>query len=143
MEKIKIENFLKDYPERNFPEYKHLDAKKSFKIKKYFYRKLNVDNGLSLVKKINELSIIDNIIKSNCETLNIKQGLLSKGIHYGNNVYINWSRFDDIYQFRIDDLEKYFDYLWYESADDIDIFDCSLSWIVSITDYGTVTFLRL
>jgi hypothetical protein len=39
-------------------------------------------------------------------------------ISSGESVYINWYRFNNIDEMRLDDLERYFDDIWYPGADD-------------------------
>jgi len=58
-------------------------------------------------------------------------------------IYINWYQFDDIDLINTSDLNKYFDDIWFPSADDIDLFDESLNWIVSIRHDGNVCFLKI
>ncbi len=50
-------------------------------------------------------------------------------------VYINWDDFTTIVRMRFKDLTEHFHYVWYPGPDDIEIFDDSLSWILSV-DHG-------
>ena len=57
-------------------------------------------------------------------------------------IFINWARFEEVDAFQTTDVARYFDDLWYPVADDIDLFDASLNWLVSIRHDGSVSFLR-
>lgn len=62
-------------------------------------------------------------------------------IKYSEYVYINWYKFDDIDQMKFDDFCMFFDYIWYPSSDDIEIFDESLSWIILIHHTGDIKYI--
>ena len=64
--------------------------------------------------------------------LNIKPNL---------QVYLNWYSFTDIDILNIIFLDKYFFDIWYPISDDIDIFDESLNWFLSIRHDGNVVLL--
>jgi hypothetical protein len=59
-----------------------------------------------------------------------------------DEVFINWYRFDQMDSISFDDLAKYFDDIWYPSADDIDIVDSSLEWILQIDHDGYIKVLK-
>lgn len=40
------------------------------------------------------------------------------------------------------DLANFFDYIWFPSSDDVDIFDASFDWILSIDHAGFVKLLN-
>lgn len=42
----------------------------------------------------------------------------------------------------INELDKYFYDIWFPIADDIDLFDKSLSWILSIRHDGCITYIK-
>lgn len=44
---------------------------------------------------------------------------------------------------RFKDLTEHFDYIWYPGPDDIEIFDDSLSWILSVDHGGYLRVLVL
>ncbi len=53
-------------------------------------------------------------------------------------VYINWYQFDDIDEMMLTDLCEYFNDIWYPGPDDIEIFDSTLSWILSVSHDGDI-----
>lgn len=61
----------------------------------------------------------------------------------GEKALVNWYRLDEIDEMNMSDFSRYFDDLWYPAADHIDVFDHTISWIVSIDYSGTLSLLRL
>ena len=53
-------------------------------------------------------------------------------------IYINWNDFEKIDKIDVDFLDKYFDDIWFPSVDDIEIFDDTFNWMISIRHYGSV-----
>lgn len=58
-------------------------------------------------------------------------------------VYVNFWRFDDVDELRLDELSRRFDDIWFEVTDDIEIFDDSLSWYLSVSHDGAVGIYRV
>ena len=71
-------------------------------------------------------------------------GMFSKlGIKHQSHVFLNWYRFDNIDEIEVDGLNTYFADIWYPSTDDIDLFDNTFKWIVSIRHDGQISRGRL
>lgn len=51
-------------------------------------------------------------------------------------VLLNWGRWDDVDTMRLGDVVKHFSNLWYPKADDVDILDEDLKWLVSVDHDG-------
>jgi hypothetical protein len=51
-------------------------------------------------------------------------------------IYINWDDLTTIDPMRFKDLTEHFDSVWYPGPDDTEIFDASLSWILSVDHEG-------
>ena len=81
---------------------------------------------------------INNFDANNEQDFNIKKIFqhLDKDVTF--KVYINWFRFDNIDQMKFNDFSTYFYDIWFPSVDDIDLFDESYSWIVSIRHDGMI-----
>jgi len=145
MEGFKIEHFNKDNPSIKFPKFSALSPKKADKI----YQKLSVKLGKDIlpqkiiVKKIFQLGVLIEGINADEDDFVLKKVFDSIGIIPLENVYINWYHFDDIDEIRFSDLDRYFDHIWYPGPDDIDIFDQSFSWILSISHDGSINILNL
>lgn len=146
MDQIKIDNFIRENPGREFPYNTRADDIECANIRRVLSKKLHLDSKddrLLLVNKVDELAdIIDNL--SSCDKdFNLEKVLTSLKINCQDDVYINWYRYDDIDIMRLIGLVKHFDDVWYPDKDDVDIFDGSLSWVLSINHHGQVKLLRL
>lgn len=145
MDKIKINNFLNEFPGREFPEYELLSKNICSDIAKSIQMKFSLSNtadGLTMVKAINALSKSCEIASHIGEEFNLNLLLNACGIDAAEVVYINWHRFDKIDRLKLNDLAVHFYDIWYADVDDIDIFDYSLNWILSIRHDGHVKLLR-
>ncbi len=65
------------------------------------------------------------------------------GIPVPNEVFINFERFNSIDVFLFNDFCKYFGDIWYPAADDIEVFDATFNWIVSVKHYGLVHYAKI
>ena len=139
MENVKIDNFQKAFPDQEFPPFSHLNIQIATKFKVLLGRKLGIANpadGLELIRKLvatgtahPEYGVVEDV-------LSLGQVLASTNLSRPESVYLNWHRFDDIDSLKTVDFEAYFPDIWYPSADDLDVFDDSLKWILTITHNG-------
>ena len=75
------------------------------------------------------------------EHFDLAQVIATAGIEPRDLVHLNWYRFDRIEQMGLADLIDYFDEIWYPGSDDLDIFDETVQWILSISHHGAVRVL--
>lgn len=145
MEDIKIENFYRENPQGKFPLYMKLDEKNCTEIRKSIARKLGLvtsANDLELVNAVDSSGETYGGMNPNDESFNLSAALCSMKVECSENVFVNWYRYDNIDKFNLLDLTRYFDDIWYPELDDVDIFDESFTWIVSITHSGKITFVK-
>lgn len=145
MDAIKIDNFGREHPNKDFPRFRSLSIASGNKIQKFLERKLGLSpdsSSLELVKELRANSSLIPDVHAESDTFNLRSTLLNEGIVPKGQMFINWYRFDQIDEISLDDLSTYFDDIWYPAADDIDIFDDSISWIMSIGYSGEVMILR-
>ena len=138
MDSFKIKLYEQEY-NKPFPSFKHLTIRECEVIKKKFFFDFQGDNDLKLVNEIRRNEIyINNFDANNEQDFNIKKIFqhLDKDVTF--KVYINWFRFDNIDQMKFNDFSTYFYDIWFPSVDDIDLFDESYSWIVSIRHDGMI-----
>ena len=138
MDSFKIKLYEQEY-NKPFPSFKHLTIRECEVIKKKFFFDFQVANDLKLVNEIRRNEIyINNFDANNEQDFNIKKIFqhLDKDVTF--KVYINWFRFDNIDQMKFNDFSTYFYDIWFPSVDDIDLFDESYSWIVSIRHDGMI-----
>ncbi|HWV16077.1 MAG TPA: hypothetical protein VN030_11670 [Cellvibrio sp.] len=146
MNQLKIDNFIQLHPGKNFPKFTSLDINSVKKVRDAIAHKVNLEGSMTdlfFAQSIDTFSKICVGINAEDIGFSIKQTLLGLGINHLTYVYINWYRYDAIDELSIDGLDEFFDDIWYPAIDDIDIIDINLSWILSITHFGQVKFLRL
>lgn len=141
MEEIKIKNYESDHLGQSFPSFATLGRKDCADKAAAIATKFNIPNGLpglELVKKISSLSEVCAEFDANQANFRMSSVLTSKGIVPNGWIYLNWYRFDKIDKILIVDFEEYFHDIWYPDSDDVDVFDESLDWILSIGHDGRV-----
>ena len=144
MDEHKIENFVKAHPGIAFPTFLHLDSNRAHAIRDTIAKSVNSPefDGLSLVKKLRAISTETSSPQADESTFSVRSLLRWLGIKIPQKVYLNWYRFDDIDQIDLADLDRYFSDIWYPGSDDLDVFDESAEWIVSIAHHGKVRLFR-
>jgi len=98
---------------------------------------------LVLTNRLLELSVPYKGINAENEHFDLAAVAKDLGISAEKKVYVNWYRYDNVDEIQFVDLTKYFDDIWYPGPDDIDIFDATFSWILSISHDGAVRSARL
>lgn len=143
MEKFKIENFEKD-SERVFPKFRSLDTQEIDCIVNRLRTTLaiNLKENLKLTVEIDRRQSILNQFNMHSVDITFSDILIKLNIHSSELVYINWYRYDNIDEMNLKDLVMHFNDIWYPCSDDIDIFDETCKWIVSINHEGYVKFLK-
>jgi hypothetical protein len=143
MESFKIEHFKRDNPTKKFPVFSSLEPSRAKEI----YDRLSdkIDSSLTpdqLAKRINEIGISIESDNAENDDFILKEVFDKIGISPQEKVFINWYHFDDVDEIRFDDLNGFFDDIWYPGSDDIDIFDETFSWILSVYHDGSIKVVR-
>jgi hypothetical protein len=139
METFKIDLFKKEY-KIVFPNFVHLSENECLPLIAQISKKFDLEIN-NLIQSISlRQSYLENIDAK--DGFNLIETLNSISILPLAKIYINWYQFDNIDLLFTSDLNKYFYDIWFPSADDIDLFDESLNWIVSIRHDGIVSFLK-
>lgn len=141
MENFKIDLFVGEY-NINFPEYSPLSEDDCIKIIKKLSEKFGLDflSNEKIAYDLMQRQIILEKVDAK-DNFHLMLALKNLDIIFSSNIYINWYQFRDIDLIKINDLDKYFYDIWFPSADDIDIFDENLNWIVSIRHDGVVSYI--
>ena len=138
MERFKIDFFEKEYG-FSFPEFIHLSEDDSSSVRSQLFNRFGKMDYSTLVEDITSSQSFIEEVDAN-ENFNLIFVLKQLNINYLESVYINWFRFDNIDKIGIMNLDKYFYDIWYPGADDIDVFDSSFNWIISIRHDGCVGY---
>lgn len=145
MQQFKVDYFKREWPGTMFPNYYSLNDEELLIIQnKLFTKFLSNKNGdlLELVQKIEAIGLAVDLVNAMNESFSLLDLFSKKNIYSNDFVYINWYRFDDIDRINFSDLDKFFDDIWYPGSDDIDIFDDSISWILSVKHDGTLALIQ-
>jgi hypothetical protein len=146
MNDAKIENYERQHGVGTFIPFRHLSKEDAATVFRLLKRRLELPDdaeGLRVVEVVEAKSFTLDGVNAEREDFDLKHVLRQLQFDVPDIVYLNWNRFDDIDEIRVTDLFRAFDDLWYPSADDLDIFDTKLNWILSIAHYGAVSALRL
>lgn len=142
MESFKIELFEKENPSRKFPSFSSLDAEGTARVRQCFSQKLNVDEGIdgkALFALLSEQVEAVKGFNANTDSFNIEEVFRHLDIVPNEIISINWQHYDDIDTMSYKDLSTYFEYIWFPGPDDIDVFDDTCGWILSINHEGYIS----
>jgi hypothetical protein len=131
MEEFKIDNLIKDFP-----------------FEKITFKSISLDNQQEVLKELDVDSIFLKIKKREYKfsfLYHQHRKLFSKIFsNYSNKEIIVFNlNFDYMYSIDIDIVIKYFDYIWYEGADDILFFDKSYLWTIYVSHYAEVSCIEI
>ena len=141
MEHFKIEHFERGNPGKSFPKFEPLDKSEVTRIRKELASKVNLEETiapLTLIKHLLSLSEPVEGLDATSEGFDLLSTLKTLGLHPNRWVYINWDRFETIDRMDPMDLSTHFHDIRYPSADDIELFDDTLSWILLIDHSGAI-----
>jgi len=146
MEEGKIEAFKAKHPLQAFPWFRTLGRGDVRNVYSQLCRRVSLPedaDGLSLVRALEHTGEVLEQADLKCFPQDIEDALSRHKIGVTTNVCVNWYRFDEIDELRFDDFLRWFPDLWYTAAEDPDIFDETLEWLLSIRHYGTFVLRRL
>lgn len=142
MEQFKVNNFLKSSTNA-FPVFSQLSPSECQAIRCRLEGALGIKDSresLAIVSELSNRQVAYPDANADSGEFKLQETLRSLGVIAETNILINWHRFDSITRMECADLSKYFSDIWYPSSDDIDVFDSSLKWVVSIRHDGCVFY---
>lgn len=146
MEHFKIEHFERDNLNQRFPAFKSLQEKESSDIRGRLSQKVGISedaDSLILLNRLYEIAQPVEHLDATAADFNLASVLEHESLKPEEDVYINWYRFDNVDRISLKDLTEYWDDIWYPAADDVEVFDDSLKWMLFIHHSGDVSILRL
>ncbi|MEX2110507.1 MAG: hypothetical protein WD802_07890 [Gemmatimonadaceae bacterium] len=146
MHDLKRKNFEEAHPEVPFPQIDALSDDEARELRIRIARRLGCpeDDGLMLVRSLSARSVPVEGVNAESEHFKLLGTLWSLRLRPEQpTVYVNWYRFDQIDRVNLEELARYFGDLWYPSSDDIDIFDDTCDWILSVGHSGDVRIAQL
>lgn len=145
MDKLKIENYAKTFPRVPFPVFESLGAASAERLRDLISEKFELTAGadqLRMIKELDARGLTLEGVDARSGGFNVGKTLHTAGIVPNQQVYLNWYRLDDIDRLRLSDLDEWFEDIWYPDSDDLDVFDDSLTWMLSIAHHGAVKLIR-
>lgn len=143
MEKFKIDNFIREKNDKKFPCYRELPNEESRRILSEISLKIGLQGSpKDIVSEIYNQGILLDTVNAESDDFLLSDVLSFSGITPRLKVFINWYRFDIIDEIIFTDLELYFHDIWYPGPDDIDIFDSTYSWILTVMHHGAVQIFK-
>jgi hypothetical protein len=145
MEKRNIEGFRNAHPGKEFPWCRSLTDVEMREIREVLKDRVglgrNVDR-LDLCKALAAKSKVCQGTDADSESFGLLDCLSRLAIEPREKLLLNFYRYDDIDELLLEDVNEHFEYMWYPGSDDIDIFDNTLSWIVSVSHDGDVSVVK-
>ena len=139
MESFKIEHFQKENPNEQFPYHRHLSDSEESALREKLFEKFGLNAASSPMDMFDAIDLIARDVgDANPDDFSLLEIIKTQEIECEENVFVSWYRFDDIDEFHLKELSKYFDDIWYPSSDDIEIFDRTCSWLISVRHDGAV-----
>jgi len=138
MDEFKISLFEREH-ELSFPKYKTLSNIETQKLVDNLTEKYSINTSNLVLALASKQIFYDET--NGLEGFELKKILANLGIKSSREIFINFYKFEKIDVLNIDDLDKYFYDIWFPSSDDIDLFDESLDWILSIRHDGCISFV--
>lgn len=142
MDRFKIEHFQRDNPGRVFPAFVTLGAAETHALRERLKRQCGLQSGASDLELTRSLAAASTVL-SNADPqgpdFNVATLLRQLNIRPGEEVLVNWYRFDVVDRMRFSDLASHFTDIWYPGSDDIEILDDSCSWILVVPHSGNAS----
>jgi hypothetical protein len=146
MDAFKIRNFVDSHKGEAFPWCRALDTAECIKIRSQIRKKVpisNSDDGSLLLKAIDQMGNLAKNIGAGDSEFSLNAFLISEGIYAKEKVYLNWKQFDELDEMKYADVCEHFDDIWYPGSDDLDFFDDSFEWVLSIAHHGAIKLAKM
>lgn len=129
----KVEVFQVDFPGRPFPWYRLLDEQECANLR------AGLERRIGNVREVQPRQLLWDLWQratsldgdpSDEAAFDPRVLMESLGLVPGQRVYLDWSPFTEVYEMRFNDFVEFFHSLYFPSADDLTVFDDTLSWIL-------------
>lgn len=142
MEAFKLVNFKHEH-NTNMPIVRSIEGSECEAVCRSLFRSWHVTTLEEFFEKEEQELVLLDDINAEDEDFDWNKVFNSIGIPVPNEVFINFERFNSIDVFLFNDFCKYFGDIWYPATDDIEVFDASFNWIVSVKHYGAVHYAKI
>jgi hypothetical protein len=146
MQAFKIREFMKDHPGTAFPAHRTLSAVERKAVTRRIRERLELPEHAALVdiqRTLYEmLSRRPLNVSADDRSFDLTQVIGSVSGYVPNEVFLGWG-LEEIDAMASIEVAKWFDDIWYPSADHLFIFDESVKWFVYVDDEGRVHSTKL
>ena len=128
-----------------FPAFKQLEARSSQDIRRRLAIALCMapaSPGYEIVREVLDRGELVDGVSADSEDFDLRAMMTELGLAWADSLYLNWSQYDHIDEVATEDMATHFSDIWYPSLDDLDIFDSSMAWILSVFHHGAVSILK-
>lgn len=141
----KIENYSSTNLGQKFPAFSTLSNDQAKVLQGLIKERLGLteEGGKTLVAEIQARSEVVPDVNAEEEGFCLGKVLSRLGLPYKESMYLNWRHFDSVDVMLIKDLSEHFSDVWYPGSDDLDIFDATCEWFLSISHFGELRLLQL
>lgn len=140
MDDFKVILFENKY-KKSFPAYRELLTEECRHLLKSICKTYRI-SGEDFAMQLDSMQSVYSELNAADENFKLRNTFLKLDVVFNSTVFVNWFKFKKIDAFHIDDLDKYFDDIWFPVADDIDLFDASFRWVVSIHHEGYISVIH-
>ena len=145
MDEFKQRNFLQANPGEQRIGIEPLPARIAWQLRAEIASRLKVspeDNGLAIVAAIRDRGVRVAGYNAESDAFDLYATITSLDLRCSVILFVNWYRFDALDVVAASELSRRFSDIWYPSADDIEVFDSSCDWLLSIIHTGDVLLTR-
>ena len=146
MESFKIEHFRRDNGQSAVLRYQRLSDPEAAELASKLRERLELSRETTSIDLLNHLQLRSSAlpgVNADSDEFELDRVFKQLRLPLSANTYVNWSHFDDVDEVNTADLLKWFDYLWYPGADDVDLMPENIEWVLSVQHSGAVRFLDL
>ena len=141
MEEFKINHYERINGKGSFPSCRSLSEHESASVRERMAHSLGScgkASGIEILQRLLAIGEEVGTVDACAGHFDLQKVFEKCGITCSEEVMINWYRFDRIDVIETQQMISHFDDIWYPSSDDIDIFDWSMRWVISIEHHGAV-----
>lgn len=139
MDEVKIINFKRDHPSEPFPSWRSLGSEECSRLRGKLAARFGVAQAAAdagFVEAVHRSTTPLSGYRATDPSFEFGAVLAELRNPVGDRLLLNWYRYDDIDEMKKADFVRYFDDIWYPSSDDLEVFDSTCAWVLSISHAG-------
>ena len=143
MDSYKLEEFAGDHPGQQYPWVESVQPQEAQRMVSELMSRFcpSATNASDFIHFIAEQPMLEEITVLDDE-FDFTRLLIDAQIRIPQEILVNFAAFEQLERMRYAEFAKHFRYVYWPATDDLDCFDESLEWIVSIDHDGRITVLK-